>query len=442
MLFQAARRRLPPGQQRSDARQQEKEQTDGRHNRAEKGRANGDFGAGDGFGEYREHHAPEHRKGGGEEKQIVEEKSAFPGDRRFVFVSALEQCPPPPQDARGEDHDYRQEIEEYVADRRLGECVHGGNQAAAGQESAVDAQRKGEYDERHVPDFEHPFLFLDHDRVQKCGAREPGKQSGVFNRVPTPVPAPSQDHVGPVAAQKLPGPQEEPGPDGPAPGGPDPLLVHLPAQERGHCKCIRHDESHVTEIQHGRVNGHGRMDEQRVHALAVGRRKAEFEERILVIPDEDEEEDLGERHHDGRVGGERTPKTAGIARGEEIETGQTKGPEQERTFHARPDRGELIGHRQVAAGMAGHVVEVEAVGEKKGLQQPEGPQNHQKSGGNRAFRAECEVQPAGPAGQNAGHRRIEGGDNREPDEEVADFSHRRSRGSSDDPAFMVWNYLL
>ena len=100
-----------------------------------------------------------------------------------------------------------------------------------------------------------------------------------------------------------------------------------------------------------------------------------------------------------------------------LKTGENEGPEQERALHARPCGGELIRRRQVAAGMAGHVVEIESVGEEKGLQQAESPQNHQKSSGNRAFRAESEIQPAGPAGQNAGHRRVEGGGNREPDEE-------------------------
>ena len=121
-----------------------------------------------------------------------------------------------------------------------------------------------------------------------------GKQGGVFNGVPAPVPTPSENHVSPVAAQKLPGPQKKPGPDGPAPGGADPRFVHLPAQERGHRKRIRYDESHVSEIKHGWVYGHGRMDQKRIHTLAVGNLNAEFAERILVISDQDEEKDLGE----------------------------------------------------------------------------------------------------------------------------------------------------
>ena len=409
----------------------------GRHYGAEKRRAHGDLRPGDGFRKHREHNAPEHRKGGRKKQEIVEQEAPFPGDGRFVLVPAREQWPPLPQEAGGKDHDDCKEIEEHAADRRLGERMHGGNQAAAGQEGAIDAQRKGEDDERHVPDFEHPLLFLDHDRMQERGTREPGKQRGVLNRVPTPVPAPSEDHVGPVTAQELPCTKEKPWPDGPAAGGADPLFVPLPAQKRGHCKRIRYDESHVAEIQHGRVNGHGRMDQQRVHALPVGGLEAEFAEGILPISDQHQEEDLGERHHDGRVGGQRPAEPPGISSGEEIETGQNEGPEEERALHARPYGGEFIGSRQVAAGMAGHIVEVETVVEEKVLEQAEGPQNHNESGGDRAFRAEREIQPAGPTGQNTGHRRVKGGDHREPDEKIADFSHCWSRGSSDDRAFPV-----
>ena len=270
MFSQAFARGTPPCQQRADARQQEQEQANGHHHHVEVGRPDRDFVAGDGFGDHREHHAPEDGKGGGDKEQIVEQKPTLARDGRFVLRLAFEQVQARDQEEGREDDDEDDQHAEPGANRRLGKRVYRRHHPAAREERAVDAQGKGGDDQDHVPDLEHALFFLDHHRVQKSRAGQPGQQGGIFDRIPTPVPAPAEHDVGPFAAQELACAQEKPREQGPAARGANPFFVDLPGQERGHGKGVGHDEAHIAVVEHGGVYRHDRVDEQGVHTRSVG----------------------------------------------------------------------------------------------------------------------------------------------------------------------------
>ena len=91
VLSQAFARGAPPGEQGTYAREYEQEQANGYHDGVEVGGAYGDFVTGNGFGDDGKHDAPEDGECGGEEEQVVEQKSTFARDGRFVLRFGFEQ---------------------------------------------------------------------------------------------------------------------------------------------------------------------------------------------------------------------------------------------------------------------------------------------------------------------------------------------------------------
>ena len=91
VFSQAFARGASPGEQRSYAREYEQEQANGDHDGVEVGGTYGDFVTGNGFGDHGKHDAPEDGECGGEEEQVVEQKSTFAGDGGFVLCFGFEQ---------------------------------------------------------------------------------------------------------------------------------------------------------------------------------------------------------------------------------------------------------------------------------------------------------------------------------------------------------------
>lgn len=91
VFSQAFARGAPPGEQWTYAGEHEQEQADGYHDGIEVGGTYGDFVTCNGFGDHREHDAPEDGKCGSEEEQVVEQKPPFAGDGRFVLCFGFEQ---------------------------------------------------------------------------------------------------------------------------------------------------------------------------------------------------------------------------------------------------------------------------------------------------------------------------------------------------------------
>src|SRR5213594_4314157 len=141
-----------------------------------------------------------------------------------------------------------------------------------------------------------------HHRVEEGGSGEPGHQGGVLDGIPGPVPAPSQFDVSPVASEKQADPQEEPGEEGPAAGGPDPDIPDAARKQCRHPKGVRHGNTDIPKVKARGVNRHEGCLELRVQPLAVGRREGELREGIAGVVEEDEKEegDPAERRHHER----------------------------------------------------------------------------------------------------------------------------------------------
>ena len=125
--------------------------------------------------------------------------------------------------------------------------------------------------------------------MEQRGAGEPRHERRVLDRVPEPPAAPAELVVGPVAAerdaeaQRAPG-GERPGPHPARPAGVDPAL-----DQRGDREGEGHREADIAGVEHRRVGGERQVLQDRVEALAVGRRRIEPQERVRGEQHEGEE---------------------------------------------------------------------------------------------------------------------------------------------------------
>ncbi len=199
--------------------------------------------------------------------------------------------------------------------------------------------------------------------MQEGCAGEPGHQRGVFDGIPAPVAAPAEHGVGPVHAEADAAGEEEPGDHRPTAGDGDPLLAGVAHHERAEREGEGHGEADVAEVEHRRMDDHLGILEERIEAEAVGVQgagrdgKGERGER-----EQEKEEDLDGREDRRRVGVEGDVGLVAHAHHEAI-GGEQPGPEEQRAFLSRPERGELVERGQGAVGVVEDVVDREVVGE-------------------------------------------------------------------------------
>ena len=118
------------------------------------------------------------------------------------------------------------------------------------------------------------------DRMQERGAREPGHQRGVLDRVPEPEAAPAQRVIGPVGAhrdaerQEAPGDQRE-GPHEARPGRVDAALDQRRGGEGEHDR-----EADIAEIEQRRMDREAGVLQDRVEIAALERRRRQPLERV------------------------------------------------------------------------------------------------------------------------------------------------------------------
>ena len=147
--------------------------------------------------------------------------------------------------------------------------MHRGKHAGAGQEGAEDDQRVGQHDQDHVPMLEQTLVFLDHDRVQEGSAGQPGHEGRDLDRVPAPEATPTQHVVSPAAAKHETQREEQPGPQRPAAGEARPAVVGAPGDQRSNREGKGNHERDKTQVQHGRVDDHAWMPQERIKAAPV-----------------------------------------------------------------------------------------------------------------------------------------------------------------------------
>src|SRR5271167_3019391 len=129
--------------------------------------------SGERLGQNRKYSPQEYRKSRAQEKQVIQNESALPRKYRIELVLGFE-VPHPVEEHGERKKKYKsyepQEKRPYIA---LCERVNGRYYAAPRYESTEYGEEKGYYQENHVPFFEHPLLFLDHDGVKESRACEP-----------------------------------------------------------------------------------------------------------------------------------------------------------------------------------------------------------------------------------------------------------------------------
>src|SRR6201988_661697 len=163
----------------------------------------------------------------------------------------------------------RQKPREPGSDRRLREGVNGADDTAAWEERAEKGEPEGGEDEPHVPHLQHAAFFLHHYRMKEGGADQPRHQRSVLDGIPSPIAAPSEDSVGPVGSEKNSAGQESPGHHGPAARDVNPFLAGILHDECAERERERDREADVSEIEHGRMNHHLGILQERVQAAAI-----------------------------------------------------------------------------------------------------------------------------------------------------------------------------
>ena len=145
------------------------------------------------------------------------------------------------------------------------------NYTATREKRTKDRQHECGKDQPHIPDLQHAALFLHHDRMQECRAREPRQERGIFDGIPTPIAAPTQHGISPMRAEEDAAGQKSPGHHRPTAGNVNPLFSGIAHDQRTQRKGERNGEAHVAQIQHGRVNHHLGILQERVQSIAIFR---------------------------------------------------------------------------------------------------------------------------------------------------------------------------
>ncbi len=261
-----------PCRQRRDAHQQEQRQKQRRRHQQIIISADRDLGIVEHLGDDRRAEAaPEDSDGQRDEDDIVQHKQRLTAKQtgEFVLVAQFTATPAPDDQPDRDDRHRRPEQEHRQADLAAGEAVDTVDQAAAGGKCAEQDGGKRPDHQKHIPQLEHPALFLNHHAVDERGPDQPRQEGRILDRVPAPVAAPSQHIIGPASAEQQAKAQKQPRHQRPAAHGANPVGGEVAACQCRHRKGKRDGEANETEIQHRRVNDHPEVAQQRVQPLRL-----------------------------------------------------------------------------------------------------------------------------------------------------------------------------
>ena len=372
----------PPTQQRSHPHEQQQEQEEGAVHLLEIGCGHRNLLLGEEFAEDGEVGAPERGEGDAAQQPVVGQEGGLarkPGGGCGRFG---QQRAPHPQEKRKANHGQGHESHEVQANRAARERMHAGHDVAAGGERAKQYQKVGQADHDHVPQAHRAALLLDNQAVQKGGGRQPGQQGGVLDRIPGPVAAPTQFHVGPLAAHQDANREEQPRHEGPAAQHPQPDGVHATDGQGRHGQRERHRQSDITQVEHDGMDDHPVVLQQWIEARTVRRREGDALERVgRHHHQQQEKRQIGAQ--DGRSpGGEVRQGPRHAAHGEERATGQYEGPEQEAAGLTSPEGRKLVEEGQCGLRRIPDIENLETVLHQQdpeddggaGHQQDRGPQ--------------------------------------------------------------------
>ena len=164
----------------------------------------------------------------------------------------------------------------------------------------------------------------------------------------------------------------------------DPFFAGIFHDERAQREGEGHGEPDVAEIKHGRVNHHLGILQQRIQAVTVGGNCSLHDgERVRREVQQRQEEDLHARQNHRRVSEEARVGLVAQPQHESI-SGEQQRPEQQRTFLAGPQHGELIRTGQIAIAVVEDVGDGEIVVEGANDQEDRSEKDGRERGNARA----------------------------------------------------------
>ena len=175
--------------------------------------------------------------------------------------------------------------------------------------------------------------------------------------------------------------QETPGHHGPAAGDANPLFSRIAHDQRAQGKSKGHGETHVSQIQHGRMNHHLGILQQRVQARSIRRQLALHErKRMGGEVQQQQKENLHRRNNRGSVCKEPCVRLVAEPQNQSVGRQQQR-PEKQRALLPRPQRGELVRRGQIAIAVVKNVSDGEVI-LKGGNDQDQGREKDHCKGGN------------------------------------------------------------
>jgi hypothetical protein len=187
--------------------------------------------------------------------------------------------PPSPQ-GRQDDRDRRCDDEDPPHHRILGERVDRPGGPGSGQVDPEDGQSERQRGEHAIPSAQPAGGLFHPGGMDEDRGGEPGHECGVLDRVPGPVPAPSQLHVGPVGPGSHAKGEQGPRRVEPATHPSQPEIAVSPTEKVRSREGERHDQDGQPQVEDGRVIDHGRVLQDRQQADAVDCGDVGDDERI------------------------------------------------------------------------------------------------------------------------------------------------------------------
>ena len=231
--------------------------------------------------------------------------------------------------------------------------MHGLHQSRTGDERAHDDERERDAGAHDAPALERAALAVHGEAVDERHAHQPRQQAGVFHGVPAPIAAPAEHHVGPHGAKADADAQEQPGEQGVTLAAHHPFLGRVVHDERGDGIGERDGQARITHEQGWRMDGHGPMLEQGIHAqhaCRIGQRAVGVvvllrrdRERHVALAEQQHAHERRQhqlRHHKGH--GIQLARAFQVADGHHgVEHADKPRPEQQRALAAGPQAGQL-----------------------------------------------------------------------------------------------------
>ncbi len=186
--------------------------------------------------------------------------------------------------------------------------------------------------------------------MNQRGAHQPRHERGVLNRVPEPPASPPKLVIRPHAAKRDPERQKNPRDHRPRARPARPRRIEASREQGGDGESKRHREPDVTRIEHGRMQHHGRILQQRVEIAPIEGHRKQAVERIRGKQHEREEADVHQSHHAEHARDHIVRKTTAEHAHRDHPHSEYQRPQQQRAFMPAPDSGDAVLQRQRGIG--------------------------------------------------------------------------------------------